>query len=40
MSSFFKAKEIATELAARIQKGAFELALPTARLPQQATQKP
>ena len=40
MSSFFKAKEIATELAARIQKGAFELALPTARLPRQATQKP
>jgi L-aspartate semialdehyde sulfurtransferase len=40
MSSFFKAKEIATELAARIQKGAFELALPTARLPLQATQKP
>jgi CBS-domain-containing membrane protein len=40
MSSFFKAKEIATELAARIQKGVFELALPTARLPQQATQKP
>jgi CBS domain-containing protein len=40
MSSFFKAKEIATELAARIQKGAFELALPTARLPQQATLKP
>jgi CBS domain-containing protein len=40
MSSFFKAKEIATELAARIQRGAFELALPTARLPQQATLKP
>jgi len=40
MSSFFKAKEIATELAARIQKGVFELAMPTARLPQQATQKP
>ena len=40
MSSFFKAKEIATELAARVQKGAFELALPTARLPRQATQKP
>jgi CBS domain-containing protein len=40
MSSFFKAKEIATELAARIQQGAFELALPTARLPRQATQKP
>ena len=40
MSSFFKAKEIATELAARIQQGAFELALPTARLPRQATLKP
>jgi CBS-domain-containing membrane protein len=40
MSSFFKAKEIATELAGRIQKGAFELALPTARLPRQATLKP
>jgi uncharacterized protein (DUF39 family)/CBS domain-containing protein len=40
MSSFFKAKEIATELAARIQKGEFELTLPTARLPRQATQKP
>jgi len=40
MSSFFKAKEIATDLAARIQKGTFELALPTARLPRQTTQKP
>ncbi|MGZ4870216.1 MAG: homocysteine biosynthesis protein, partial [Halobacteriota archaeon] len=40
MSSFFKAKEIATELAERIRKGTFELALPTMRLPDRATQKP
>ncbi|MGZ4881687.1 MAG: homocysteine biosynthesis protein [Halobacteriota archaeon] len=40
MSSFFKAKEIATELAQRIRKGTFELALPTMRLPNRAILKP
>ncbi len=40
MSSFFKAKEIAVELADRIRTGLFAVALPTTRLPQDAVQKP
>ncbi|MGZ4933984.1 MAG: homocysteine biosynthesis protein [Halobacteriota archaeon] len=40
MSSSFKAKEIAVELADRIRGGSFTLALPTTRLPQDAVQKP
>jgi uncharacterized protein (DUF39 family)/CBS domain-containing protein len=40
MSSFFKAKEIATELAERIRKGTFELALPTMRISTRFILKP
>jgi len=40
MSSAFKAKEIALELASRVRTGSFTIALPTARLPQDVTLKP
>lgn len=40
MSSSFKAKEIAAELANRIRNGTFDITLPAARLPLDTIQKP
>jgi CBS domain-containing protein len=40
MSSYFKAKEIANELAQRIKNGMFQLTAPTMRIPLNVTPKP